>query len=67
MSDVIRIRVGVNMRAIAGSEQEETVEVPREEWDAMTADERNARLAEEAMDFMANEVDNYAYVIEDEG
>lgn len=66
MTDVIRIRVGVSMRAIAGSEQEETVEIPRKEWDAMTPDEREDRLNEEAESFMVNEVEGYAFVIEDE-
>lgn len=65
--DVIRIKVGVSMRAIAGSEQEEIVEIPREEWDAMTSEERDERLNWEAESFMSNEVEGYAFVIEEEG
>jgi len=65
--DVVRIKVGVSMRAVHNSTQEDILEVPRSEWDAMTDKEREEYLDQAAQDHLANEVEAYAYVAEDEG
>jgi hypothetical protein len=61
----VRIRAWVQMSAIAGSSQEETVEVVRSEWDAMNADQRAIFLADTGRDFMTSKVEFGADLDED--
>jgi hypothetical protein len=62
--EMIRVKVGVSMRAVSGSKQEDVVEIPRAEWEAMTDEEREARLNQMAEAAVSNEVDAWAYVEE---
>jgi hypothetical protein len=64
--DVIRIKTGVQMTSISQSTREDVIEVPRAEWDEMTPEEREERLDEIAQETLANEVNCWACVIEDE-
>jgi hypothetical protein len=66
VTGVIRIRLWVEMGRIAGSTQEDIVEIPREEWDALTEVERRERVNSEAEEFMASQVD-FGGSVEDEG
>lgn len=59
--DVMQVSVGVAMN-ISGCKTEWTEEIPRAEWDAMTADEQEQRLREIADAAMDNEVHAWAYV-----
>lgn len=63
--EMVRITCWVEMNAIAGSTREDTVEVPRSEWDAMTEEQRSNLLNEHAADWMSNCVEFGAYVDED--
>ena len=67
MSDVVRISVGMQVSYIANSTQENEIEVPRAEWDALKTEEAReeylARMAQEEID---NYVSAWATVI-DEG
>lgn len=61
-SDVVRIKLWIEMRAIAGSTQEDVVEIPREEWDAMTQEAREECINTHVEVFMSNEVEAGGYV-----
>jgi hypothetical protein len=63
--DKIRIKTGVSMRAIHNSKQEDTVEVDRAEWEAMTPEGREKYLDDLAQGTIANEVEAWAYVDEE--
>jgi hypothetical protein len=63
--DVIRINTGVEMTSIAGSAQEDIVEMPRAEWGAMNDEEREAALEAFAQTTLSNNVNAWAYVVED--
>jgi hypothetical protein len=63
--DMIRIKTGVSMRAIHNSNREDTVEVDRAEWEAMTPEGREKYLEDIAQDAIANEVEAWAYVDEE--
>ena len=55
--DVVRIKTGVT------ANYEETIKIPRAEWEAMTGAERRAKLGEIRDDTAAvAEVDAWAYV-----
>jgi hypothetical protein len=60
--DVVRIKTGVRMPAIPGSTLENTLEIPRTEWDALTPEQREERLADIAQETLADEVIAWAYV-----
>jgi hypothetical protein len=62
--DKIRIKTGVSMRAIH-SNWEDTVEVDRAEWEAMTPEAREEYLEDIAQGTIANEVEAWAYVDEE--
>ena len=66
-SDMIRIKTFISVNYIAGSTREDVIEIPREEWEAMTEDEQQARLDGIAEAILANSVEVSAYVDEDEG
>jgi hypothetical protein len=53
----IWIALSVSMPSYAGSDVEDYVPIPRAEWEAMTEDEREARIQEETDAFLANSVD----------
>ncbi|MFC9973609.1 hypothetical protein ACFVH6_22210 [Spirillospora sp. NPDC127200] len=62
----VKIRVHIGVSFSANADHEETVTgPPRDEWDAMTSDERDTYLSETAEDVLANYLDLSAYVIED--
>lgn len=63
--DVVRIKTGVQMNSISNSTREHVVEMPRAEWEALTAEEREAELDEIAQGTLANEVNAWAYVDEE--
>ena len=63
-SDAVRIRVGMAVNYIAGSEREDIIEVPRSEWDAMTPDGRRDYLDAQAENFVENQLDSWAVVEE---
>lgn len=50
------IALSVDMPSCAGSEVEDYIPVPRTEWEAMTEDEREARIQAEIDEFLANSV-----------
>jgi hypothetical protein len=64
--DMIRIRIGMSVNYIAGSDRENVEEIPRAEWAAKTPEEREAYLNDAAETEIANSVEAWAYV-EDEG
>lgn len=59
---IVRIKTGVEMSSVSGSTQEDVVEIPRDEWDAMTPEEREKRLEDIAQETLDNEVNAWAYV-----
>jgi hypothetical protein len=60
--DVVRIKTGVEMTSVSGSAREDVVEIPRADWDAMTAAEREAELDSIARSTFENEVNVWAFV-----
>lgn len=66
-SDMIRIKTFISVNYIAGSTREDVIEVPREEWEAMTGDEQQRYLDDVAETLLGNSVEVSAYVEEDEG
>lgn len=46
----------------ANSRHEDEIEIPDEEWEAMTEEQKDKRLDEEAREFMGNCIDYAAYV-----
>ncbi|ATO14659.1 hypothetical protein CO540_13160 [Micromonospora sp. WMMA2032] len=60
----VRIRLYVSTNWV-GADDEEYIEIPRDEWDDMTPAERRAYLDEEANTFMANCVE-YGWIIPDD-
>lgn len=62
----MKIRVYVNT-GFPGAKHEDVVEVPDDEWNALTEEEKERRLDEEAKDFMGNNIDFGAHVLEGEG
>lgn len=66
MSDTVKIKVGFECLSVAGADHEDIVEIDRAEWDAMTADEREAMLEGMADVELSNSASAYAYVIDEE-
>lgn len=66
MSGKVRIKYGVAMSSIHNSTQEDVYEMERSEWEAMTKEERDDFLDSLADTALANNVDAWAYVVEDE-
>lgn len=66
MSDMIRIKVGMAVSYIAASKREYTIEIPREEWEAMTEEQQAAYLDELAQEELNNYAEAWAVVEEDE-
>lgn len=67
MSDTVKIRVGMGVHYIAGSNQENVVDsgIPRAEWDAMPEEDRQ-QILDGLMDTeIANNVDVWAHPAED--
>ena len=63
--DVVRIKVGISVNYIAGSTREDEEEIPRAEWEAMSADEQEAFLNTAAEMMIENHVNAWATVVED--
>ena len=59
----MKIRVYVN---VDGGDSDDTVEIPDEEWAAMSEKEREDRLDDEAREYMGNCVDFGAHKVVDE-
>lgn len=59
------IELSVDMPSCAGSEVEDYVAVPRAEWDAMTEEEREARVQQEIEEFLANSVNAGGGVVDE--
>lgn len=60
----MRIKVFVET-GFAGQGHEDFVDIPDDEWSAMTEDEQEERLEEEAREFMGNCIDYGAYIVEE--
>jgi hypothetical protein len=63
--NTVRIRVGMSLSYISGSQREDVVEYPRDEWEAMTPEQREAELDSIAESFVADYLDSWAQVEED--
>lgn len=63
--DMVHIRTGVSLSFVSGTTREDVVLIPRAEWEAMTPGQREHRLESIADETLANEVNAWAYV-EDE-
>ena len=63
MSDTIKIKLYIDT-GFAGCKHEDVAEVDRAEWEAMSDEDREKHLQEEARDFLANHIDYGAYVDE---
>jgi hypothetical protein len=64
--DMIRIKTGISVNWVAGSTREDFIEIPRAEWEAKTEAEREDYLNDVTSTLIANGVDVWAYVEEDE-
>jgi hypothetical protein len=65
-SDMIRIKTGISVNWVAGSTREDSIEIPRAEWEAKTEAEREDYLNDVTSTLIANGVDVWAYAEEDE-
>jgi hypothetical protein len=63
MTDVVRIEVGVSMTSVNSSTQLDVVEIPREEWEAMDQDARDALINDLADSHLSNHVDAWGRVL----
>lgn len=64
--DVVRIKTGTSVNYIADGTREEVVEISRARWEAMTPEEREAELNQIADETLANSVNAWAYVDEED-
>ena len=64
--DMIRINVGMSLSYISGSDREDIVEYPRDEWEAMTPEQQQEALNKIAEDFVYGYLDSWAVVEDDE-
>ena len=65
MNDTVKIRMTLSTRYV-GSKVEETEEIDREEWQAMSKNERDSLLDELYNEFLANNNYGGVWVEEDE-
>ena len=65
MSDVVKIQLYVGT-GFANCHHKDVVEVPREEWDSLSEEQRNEMLDEMAVEFRNNYIDCSAWVIDEE-
>ena len=63
--NTIRIRVGMSVSYMSGSDREDVMEYPRDEWEAMTPEQQKAELDNIAESFVADYLDSWAQVEED--
>ena len=64
-NDMIRIKVGMSVSYMSGSDREDVMEYPRDEWEAMTPEQQQAELDNIAESFVADYLDSWAQVEED--
>jgi hypothetical protein len=63
--NMIRIRVGMSVSYMSGSQREDVIEYPRDEWEAMTPEQREAELGNITESYVADYLDSWALVEED--
>ena len=61
----VRVRLIVDT-GFVGAEHDAEIEIPRDEWDAMTADERDHYLAGELEMMISNCIEAYYELVDDE-
>jgi hypothetical protein len=60
--NTIRIKVGMSVSYIVGSQREDVIEYPRDEWEAMNSEEREAELGNLAQSYVADYLDSWAQI-----
>lgn len=63
MADVVRIEVGLSI-GLANADQVDVIEYPRDEWEALTDEERESAMAGELETHVANNLESWVRVLD---